>query len=366
MILYDPHCDDNIFTPVSYYIGRRTALKKYEYIKSAMVNNGGLKIYFSYKNSSLPNVIIKKIPNIFLRWIVLAEIFIWRYINNIDSSCVINEIDGHDVFCFGYKKFNNITHDEVNSSKTFNIHLTHYHTYGYNSIYLEPNVNLLYDTDVSHHLYFMSKFIGYTRKVIVMPFYVKDRFFTVPLASGKRHGVSITGTYHDICPFECDFGIYNNNRVTLHPIRHELATTKRRLSERFHTRLSLYVNPNNFITLLSRLRGYSQSKYFSFDIADFYSRTKISLVAGEGTGAVAIGALESLAAGCIPLLKSSEVQGLDLPPDAYLIYENIEDILNFSEFDTNVEPAFLRNVALRFSFINSTLRFESYIRGQLG
>ncbi|MCI2962142.1 hypothetical protein MO387_03405 [Shewanella sp. N2AIL] len=359
MILYDPHCDDNIFTPLSYYFGKRNGLKKYEYIKDALDERNGVKIYISYKNSSLPQVILNKVPPLLMKFIVMVEVFFWSKLNKIDRSCFIDSFSGQDVFCFGYKKFSRLTHEEVQKAKSFSIHLTHYHTYGYNTVYLEPNVNLLYDSDVSLCTYFKTKFIGYKRDIIVMPFYVKDRFFSVDI-EGKKESVAVSGTYHDINANSYDFGIYNRSRVTLHPIRHEIAN-RNSFDNMFKVHLGLYVNPNGLATLIKRFKGYGQKEYFSFDIAGFYASCKFSLVAGEGTGVVAIGALESLAAGCIPFLMTSEAKGLGLPPDAYVLYNDLDELIKLVKVDFTASPLYLRTVALNFNFENSKLRFEQYI-----
>ncbi|TOH24505.1 hypothetical protein, partial [Vibrio parahaemolyticus] len=64
--------------------------------------------------------------------------------------------------------------------------------------------------------------------------------------------------------------------------------------------------------LIVKLFSYGQKEYFSFDIQHFYNEARYALVAGEGNGAIAIGALEALASGCIPLLTRNEVKGLGL------------------------------------------------------
>ncbi|EMS7710440.1 hypothetical protein V9N58_002940 [Vibrio cholerae] len=351
--------DDNIFTPVSYFLGGRKALKKYLYIREALDGDDDFNIYISYKNSSLPISLTKYLPKFIFRIIVFLEVYFWLKLNNVDRKKIAKSFSNKNVFCFGYKKFDRFTHDEVRSARTFNIHITHYHTYSYNSIYLESNVNLLYDSDVKNHTYFKRKFINYTKSIIVMPFYVQDRFYNTKL-SYDRSGIAITGTYHDISPFESDFGIYNNGRVTLHPLRHHIATNIEKYADcDFKIRLSLYSNPNSLIALFKKLRLYKQENYFSFDICDFYSSSKFSLIAGEGTGSIAIGSLEAMATGCLPILTEHEVKGLNIPSDAFFQFDGI----NFNHDalkNIHICHEDIREIARKFNYENSLLRYLKF------
>ncbi|MEZ9886517.1 hypothetical protein AB4374_21830 [Vibrio splendidus] len=325
MILYDPHADDNIFTPLSYFLLRRRALKKYGYIRSALTDKGLGKIYFSYKNSSLPKSLTELMPVFMLRIFIMLEVFIWRKINNIPKDMITNTLEGSDVFLFGYKKFSKLEQCEFSKSRKIYIHLTHYHTYEYNNIYKSENVFFCFDNDVSNVVYFKHKFPEYDKGIIILPFYVNDRF-NYDYNINKVNSVAVTGTYHDFNPNEVDFGIYNRDRATLHPIRHELAN--RKLNTCFNVKLGLYRNPTTVKSLIKLLTSYRQKRYFSFDIADFYAQHKFSIVAGEGTGAVAIGTLESIASGCIAFVTIDEISGLDIPEGSYIIYDGtINDLL---------------------------------------
>ncbi|MCD9477280.1 hypothetical protein [Photobacterium phosphoreum] len=358
MILYDPHVDDNIFTPLSYFVGKRKGLNKYRYIYEAWSKSNNPKIYISNKTSSLPLVITSKIPSFLLKYIIKLEVKIWLKLNNLSATYLTSYIKDGDVFCFGYKKFDKITHDEVKMTKSFTVHLTHYHTYKYNSIYLEDNFKFVYDNNVSSLGYFNLKFPGYNKDIKIISFYVQDRFFIEPL-NDQRKGVAVTGTYHDYAVDELDFGIYENGRTTLHPVRHEISRTI--MPDNFKLEISLFKNPNKLSTLLKNIGKYNQKAYFSFNIVEFYNESKYSLVAGEGTGAIAIGALESMAVGCKPFLTNTEVCGLNLPSNSYVLYETLHDVCIYDNNDI-IDKEQLRHVAREFNYESSLKRFNNYIK----
>lgn len=363
MIIYDPICDDNVFTPVSYFLGRRKALKKYEYIRDVFNVNKSIKIYISYNNSSLPKALTAFIPKKMLSLVIKLEVLIWCKINDVNKNRIVKKIDDDNIFCFGYKKFGGLKHEDIKKVKNFYLHLTHYHTYPYNSVYLEDNFQFVFDNNVSDTSYFKSKFPGYNKDILIMPFYVQDRFFECDIDS-KRSGIAITGTYHDICPFISDFGIYNRGRTTLHPIRHEISFIK--TPDFFKVKLGLFKNPNDLKSLFKRFFDYGQKEYFSFNIVDFYKTSTFSLIAGEGNGALAIGAIESLACGCKPYLTVNEACGLELSSESFNIYSSISDIeYSYKNECSGIDilsPNHLRNAAMMFNRENSVTRFECFLK----
>ncbi|EGR1752330.1 hypothetical protein D3729_21380 [Vibrio parahaemolyticus] len=194
-----------------------------------------------------------------------------------------------------------------------------------------------------------------------MPFYVQDRFYNYS-SNIERVGIAVTGTYHDYCPLSVDFGIYNRGRTTLHPVRHEISNLS--LDSNFKIKLGLYENPHTLRALIVKLFSYGQKEYFSFDIQHFYNEARYALVAGEGNGAIAIGALEALASGCIPLLTRNEVKGLGLSEKSYVEYETVEDIKEQAEillnnFSCNYEA--LKKFSQSFNYNNSKSRFSSFL-----
>ena len=89
-------------------------------------------------------------------------------------------------------------------------------------------------------------------------------------------------------------------------------------------------------SLLSLLGG--QRKYMAIDIVELYQNSSHSFVGGEGTGAIAIGTLESMAAGCIPLISREESRGLlfDIKNADINFYTNENELFQkINDFDVN-------------------------------
>ncbi|MRI34322.1 hypothetical protein EOPP23_15135 [Endozoicomonas sp. OPT23] len=347
-------------------MAKRKALKKYEYIKES----DDLSFYFTYKSSSLPRVVTNYLPGFLLFLIVKIEIIIWRRLNKIPRSIVIKkEIDSNS-FIFLYKKEHLLKELSFRSDYSIYCHLSHYHLYdvaceAYNS----ENVFLCYDNDVSGHSYFNKKFPLYNKKLIVVSFFVKDRFFSSNISLEEmRSKIAITGTFHSYKKSSGDFGIYCDDICTLHPIRYMLykMDLKDPLRKILSMRLSRYTPKKSLIDLILNFREYRQKDYFEFDIVKFYSGHKFSIVAGEGTGAIAIGALEALASGSIPFLTPHESKGLDLPFDSYIQYdgsyddlkEKIEECFSSEDFK---DPNYYRSVAKQFDYKHCLKKFKARI-----
>ena len=51
LVLIDPHCDDFIYRPLTYFIFTKKAFRKYAYLDIALRSYDKLFVYFTYENS---------------------------------------------------------------------------------------------------------------------------------------------------------------------------------------------------------------------------------------------------------------------------------------------------------------------------
>lgn len=305
IIYLNPHIADFTYCPLSFRFARRRALKKYEYLDQIFLNN----LYFldSKSSTSLPNMIYKNIFSFLLKPIRHIERKCWEKINNRKlKSLDKNILHNFRIFIFGYKSSKDILDFLIknNYKNTLYIHLSHYHTFSIEKKYFDKlNIKLCFDNDISKHYYFKKKFPYYHQKLNVLPFQIKDRFFVENIKNEdlRISRIAASGTYHKFPPNTID--IKYKEFSTLHPIRLAVALKNFKLKH-FIDIMSEYKSSS----LLSLLGG--QRKYMALDIVKLYQNSSHSFVGAEGTGAIAIGTLESMAAGCIPIISREESRGL--------------------------------------------------------
>lgn len=364
LVLVDPHSDDFMLTPLLYKIFKRKALHKYKYIINEMLdNNKKIKIYLSYESSSFPDKIFKKLPNFIKHLIVKIDFYFWRKINNIFCYELIHDLDNKDVFFFGYKKSQLIYDERFNKCKNIFFHLSHYHTFPKMKCPTEKlleKIVFCFDNNILNNKYFKKRFPWYTKDLEIITFQISKKFFNSPNILNKENKCCITGTYHSYNKVEADWGIYNRNQCTLHPLRHELAQIK--LAGHINSKLSLF--KKNSIVNLKNIR---QSKYFDFDIVEFYSNYKYACIPAEGTGAIAIGSLEAMARGCKLFLTTEETLGLNINQCVYNNYNgSAEDLLSKIEYCINsyekIDTQVIINTANNFNEENLRRKFINVIK----
>ncbi len=322
-VLVDPHAEDFIFCPVSFWFARRRALKKYEYISRSLLNNDVLQVYISGEVSSLPNGFFNRMPRTIKKIILWGEIKIWRILNRKWTHKInfVKSLRRKNVFLFGYKKSELFKHEAFLHAQKIICHLSHYHTFTVtnHSSSIAEKLIFAFDNDVGEHHYFKKKFPWYYKRIIIIPFEVKERFYEKALVAEKDkiEKCGVTGTYHDFDVSKVDFGILFENKSTLHPLRLEMAT-KDQINDLFDSKLALYKSGSG---LVKKLIGAKQKKYFEFDIVSFYANHRGCVIPGEGTGAIAIGSLEAMASGCHVYLTEWEVKGLNLCSAGYSLYD---------------------------------------------
>lgn len=354
LILVDPHSNDFMFVPLMFKIFGRKSLLKYLYIpKSIIMKRNKIQIYLSYESSSFPERFFKKLPFFLRKIIVDLEIIIWKRINEEYKFEILKSVENKKVFYFGHKKSYLFSHQNLSKAKIIFVHLSHYHgykQYEFKSL-IKDKINFCFDNDISNNSYFKSKFPWYNKKILIMPFQIQERFFKTDIDNERLNKCCITGTYHSYSKSEADWGIYNNNCTTLHPVRHQLANMN--LPSYIDSKLSLFKKPD---LIKFKLNDVKQKKYFSFDIAEYYSKYNYACVPGEGTGAIGIGSLEAMAAGCKVFLTNNEVKGLDIPSDLYVGYNSINDLLD--KIENSIESNSKINKDIKFKIRESIIPFK--------
>lgn len=367
LVLVDPHSTDQMFTPLMFKIFGRKALRKYSYIPTCILSeNKNIPIYLSYNSSSLPARIFEKLPFFLRKIIVDIEIKIWKKINDGVDFEITHNLTDKKVFFFGHKKSNLISDERFKDTEVTFIHLSHYHGFASKpvpSLELQNKIVFCFDNDIKEHTFFKSKFSWYKKDIEVVTFEVQERFFSVDIEVERMKKCCITGTYHSYDKQEMDWGIYNRNFTTLHPVRHELALKK--LPNHIDSKLSLFRKPD---LIKFKLNDIGQSKYFSFDIAEYYSKYSYACIPGEGTGAIGIGSLEAMASGCKVFLTDIEAKGLKFPTNSYIAYENTEDLLSKIEYAINnisigkIDRDNFRNIAKGFNHNSLIEKFDCIIK----
>lgn len=317
-IFIDPHSSDFVFTPVSFYFAKKRALRKYKYLEKISWD----AVCISYTTSSLPRKLYSKLPNLILCLLVFLECLVWKRINK-QSIISIHSVDfsNSNVFFFGYKNAESLLPllVEKKFSNTVYIHLSHYHTFDIPSHYFQKlNIVLCFDNDINGFPYFVQKFPSYSKQVEIVPFQVNNVFFTT--SAIKKFQVAVTGTFHRLPSQEG--AIPYRGVGTLHPIR--LDFSERTWPTYVKNRLSQYDSDSSFLYKIV----IGQRRYFKFNILDFYRESSHAFVGGEGTGAIAIGTLEAMAAGCRPFLSYQEARGLlfDVDNADVILYSDIDDL----------------------------------------
>jgi hypothetical protein len=322
LTLLNPHADDFVKRPVSFWLARRRALKKYEYLVDEPTARGEtVDILIDGTQSSLLG------GNVFLRlprWLRLAllhiEIAIWRRINGFNGKLVVHwspdTIKNRTfLYLFSYKSCVGGFQQRRAAIEQFEqkiINLSHYFIRTKekaNNIASLQNVCLVADSDIRGNSYF-QRFFPADRPIIVLPFAINGRFAPRKALSERRGICAATGSLHNLNEelpksYYRDFlDFYKSD--TYHPVRKVLYSAKDELANWLTCRISLYREMDTRAAALARVMRWwrldmQQTEYFSFDIVDFYNNHKFAIVGEELSGFPAVGSFEAAACGCVML-----------------------------------------------------------------
>jgi hypothetical protein len=334
LTLLNPHADDFIKSPVSFWLVRRRALTKYAYLIDEPLSRGEhVDVLVDGTLSAIfGQDIFARLPHwmrISLLWI---EIAIWKRINALDGRVVVHwspkTVRSRDfLYIFSYKSCVGAFPVRKKIIEQFHhkiINLSHYFIRTAEkaaNIGSLSNVTLAADADFRRNEYF-NYFFQAHQPILVLPFVIPRRFRVItPL--GKRRGIcAATGSFHNLIEetppeYYRDFiGFFKSD--TYHPVRKMLFMARDELKDWLACRISPYrenddqSGPTAKLLTLLRL-DLRQTSYFSFDVVDFYNDNKFAIVGEESSGLPAIGFFEAMACGCVMLGQAgSYYDGLGL------------------------------------------------------
>lgn len=325
IVFYNPHVDDFLSEPPHFSLIKRKPLKKYLYIFDGILEeNKRIEVFIDYTMSAFfSQKIFLKLPLSIRKIIVKIELKKWLRDNKFENKIeFVSASESHNkvLFAMSYKAAQGdfrIKSQNLDKFKACIFHLSHYFALTYEkSLNLSEIVNLYLsgDSDITSNDYFKKYFSWYKKHFIVIPFSVGERFSCINEFRNREAKLVATGSFHDL-KIEMKKSHYLDylsfyQCSTYHPIRKEIFQNRSELRDIFSINISPYTNKSK-ISFLKKFIV-NQKKYFSFDIAELYNQHRYAVVGEENTGFLAIGALESMACGCILFAQEKCYKGLGL------------------------------------------------------
>jgi hypothetical protein len=334
LTLLNPHADDFIKTPVSFWLVRRRGLGKYAYLIDEPARAGArVDVLVDGTSSSLLRQdMFMRLPSWVRHLILAVELRFWIAINGLSDKIVVHRSPGtianrSALYLFSYK---NCVDDfaprkHVIDAFTYKIvNLSHYFirtAQKSKNISSLQNVILVAEGDLRDNAYFKHHFTT-DLPLWVVPFAVHNRFTAAKPIQQRKSSCAATGSFHNLLQerpahYYVDF-IRFFKLDTYHPVRKLLFNHRHELASWVDCRISMYrERGGSFIAAIRAFFGIdmAQSEYFSFDIVEFYNDHKFAIVGEEISGMPAIGFFEAMACGCVTLgQRGGFYDGLGLQP----------------------------------------------------
>ena len=321
--LLNPHIADFVAEPLLFRFLKRRPLKKYSYLISESINKyGRIDILVNSSSSGfIPIKFYSQLPFFLRQLISKLEIKKWKKLNNFGKEVVVNYspekiADKTNLVLFNYKEYKN-PRGMVETCLFFKnciVHLSHYHnstTEQSNVLKQIPNLYLAADVDIFNNRYFKKFFPWYTKKIVLLPFAIEDRFVNKKPWAGRMEKILSIGTFH-YCKEDYQEGrnpalkdfYETSNAKALHPLRRDIFERKDQFINEIDCMNSPYLEASAkksiWKMILPSNTFAGQKKYFSFNIVDKFNEYKFVIVGEELiTGLPGIGTFEALACGCI-------------------------------------------------------------------
>jgi hypothetical protein len=341
LTVLNPHADDFIKQPVSFWLVRRRALCKYAYLIDEPIRRGEtVNVLIDGTLSAIfRDTFFSHLPRWLRMSLLRIEIAIWIRINKLNGKLIVHWspatiANRSFLYVFSYKNCAGAFASRKCIIEKFQhklINLSHYFIRTKEkavNIASLRNVVLVADSDLRENEY-AKKFFRSGTPMIVLPFAIQARF-TVRKPLAERRGIcAATGSFHNLREelpkryYEDFMDFFQTD--TYHPVRKLLYDARGELGGWLNCRISPYremnKRPGFFAALLTLLRlDVSQAEYFSFDIVNFYNEHKFAVVGEEISGFPAIGFFEAMACGCVMLgQQGSFYNGLGLEPGVYYL-----------------------------------------------
>jgi len=335
ILIINPHRSDFIFDSVAYKLLGRRSLKKYKYIQKFIFNN---TTFFYFETSSFYNF-LRKLRLTFLDIFFLKfEIKYFLRINKLENIKIFkkkNNTKFDVVYCFGFSirtmKFNDLKLLAKNS-KSFIIHLSHYHLYAdkINEWSKLDNVKFCSDTNLTNN-YFYNYFLDTKPKHFILSYIIDNKYVQTTNWDERINKIISTGTFHE---FEKIFkkkelstslisGYFNS--LSLHPERRIVNLYSHKIKH-----LDSFNSSMGDTSIFNKISKINQKNYFKNDIVALYNKYKYAFVGEESIiGIPGIGIFEAILCGCLPIINKSMYNGTPLEnSNLALNYNNINELIN--------------------------------------
>jgi hypothetical protein len=369
LTLFNPHVDDFVATPVSFWLVGRRGLRKYRYLLDEPIRRGQrISILVDGTLSSLlDQAAFMRLPAWLRTAIAYLEVFIWVRLNDLSAHVDIHRSaetvgDRSFLYVFSYKSCVGAFEHRRAAIAAFDhaiVNLSHYFIRTRekaDNIAKLTNARLQVDCDHSRNPYFRN-FFPQAPAQIVLPFAVNARFTAKKPLAERDAKCAATGSFHNLEDEEPrayyrDF-IDFFHIDTYHPVRKLLYARRNELASWLACRIAPYREldaDNTFSARVRRMLGLDvvQADYFSFDIVEFYNQHRFAIVGEELSGAPAIGFFEAMACGCVMLgAEGTYYDGLKLEPGVhYLVHdgsvESIRDVIAAASAEPSTQQAMAR------------------------
>lgn len=341
LTLLNPHADDFVSTPVSFWLVGRRGLCKYRYLLDEPIRRG--RRISILVDGTLSALVDQRLFAWLPRWLRTAilrlEIRLWLRNNDlaehVDVHWSVDTIkDRTTLFVFSYKncvgEFGR-RQTTISSFKLALINLSHYFIRTREkteNIAKLPNACIVADSDLRQNTYFQN-FFPTSLPIMTLPFAVNDRFMPKRPFMERDAKCAASGSFHNLTN-EKPHAYYRDfieffQTDTYHPIRKLLYQNRAQEPDWLTSRISPYREMTGNKKIGAQLRklfrlDVVQAEYFSFDIVDFYNQHRFAIVGEEMSGAPAVGFFEAMACGNVMLgQRGSYYDGLDLEPNVHYL-----------------------------------------------
>ena len=388
LALLNPHLADFTGVPLSYFLLRKRALKKYNYLNALVKsfnNNDYINVVIDPNLSSIfKEEIFIKLPFFVRSFISKIEFIIWQKINSQNKYKLVNlnSLENYIIISFAFKNYDNGKNSylALKKAKKIILHLSHYFVRTKEIVRfataIKNNLVIATDNALTDNLLFKKYFKKFDNQII-LPFLCRE-VFVYPKKDFSKRSIQIisTGTFHDysLIKNQIAYKFFRDvyPKFSFHKYRESLYYLKNKLEKNNWLILCNPYKKENNLNLISNffnqifLNVGLQKNYFKIDIKKLYQNSKYSFIDSETSGAIAIGIIESAACGCIPIVEDKYMKGLPfIPYQDFIPIENkfknpekfFQHILNVASNDQKIDPKILSK---RFKSFFSEKKLVNY------
>lgn len=317
LTLLNPHIDDFMACPVSFWLVGRKPLVKYGYLIEEQIRRfGSVDVLVDGTISSLfPQRIFGRLPKVIRNFLLRKELKRWEKINNFIGKVRVHWTpetvsDRRNIYLFSYKNCTDNFELRRNYIEAFDrkiINLSHFMIrISEKSKNAESLKNVTYtsEADLSDEPFFKKYFDG-SNTVLALAFCVASRFENKRLFRTRVDRCAAVGSFHNLDNerprsfYKDVMNFFQTN--TYHPVRKLVYDNQHLLSDYITCAIAPFREGR--IGFLRKL-DVKQKSYFSFDVVDFFNNNKYALVGEEIYGLPGIGFFEAMACGSTLLGQS--------------------------------------------------------------